>query len=150
MCIRDSIRTVEPPQDFQGEAYLGDGLAINSGFLDGLEVEAAKNKMIDWLEKKGHGTRKINYKLRDWLFSRQRYWGEPFPIIFVNDNPQTVPDSDLPVILPDLEDFKPSGKPEGQLAIAVDWLETTESATGKPALRAVSYTHLTLPTILLV
>ena len=129
------IRTVEPPQDFQGEAYLGDGLAINSDFLDGLEVEAAKNRMIDWLEKKGCGTRKINYKLRDWLFSRQRYWGEPFPIIFVDDKPQTVPDSDLPVILPDLEDFKPSGKPEGQLAIAVDWLKTTESATGKPALR---------------
>jgi leucyl-tRNA synthetase len=129
------IRTVKPPQDFQGEAYSGDGLAINSDFLDGLEVEAAKSKMIDWLEKKGHGTRKINYKLRDWLFSRQRYWGEPFPIIFVDDKPQTVPDGDLPVILPDLENFKPSGKPEGQLAIAVDWLETTEPATGKSALR---------------
>ena len=129
------IRTVEPPSDFDGEAYLGDGPAINSGFLDGLEVQAAKAKMIAWLEEHGHGTRKINYKLRDWLFSRQRYWGEPFPILFVDGEPKTVQDSDLPVVLPDLEDFQPSGKPEGQLATAVDWLETTDPDTGKPALR---------------
>ncbi len=129
------IRTVEPPSDFEGEAYLGDGPAINSGFLDGLEVQAAKAKMIAWLEEHGHGTRKINYKLRDWLFSRQRYWGEPFPILFVDGEPKTVQDSDLPVVLPDLEDFQPSGKPEGQLATAVDWLETTDPDTGKPALR---------------
>ena len=129
------IRTVEPPSDFEGEAYLGDGPAINSGFLDGLEVQAAKAKMIAWLEEHGHGTRKINYKLRDWLFSRQRYWGEPFPILFVDGEPKTVQDSDLPVVLPDLEDFQPSGKPEGQLAAAVDWLETTDRETGKPALR---------------
>ncbi|GIT14406.1 MAG: hypothetical protein CM1200mP36_01620 [Gammaproteobacteria bacterium] len=91
--------------------------------------------MIAWLEEHGHGTRKINYKLRDWLFSRQRYWGEPFPILFVDGEPKTVQDSDLPVVLPDLEDFQPSGKPEGQLATAVDWLETTDPDTGKPALR---------------
>ena len=129
------IRTVEPPSDFEGKAYLGDGPAINSRFLDGLEVQAAKARMIDWLEEHGHGTRKINYKLRDWLFSRQRYWGEPFPILFVDGEPKTVRDSDLPVVLPDLEDFQPSGKPEGQLAAAVDWLETTDRETGKPALR---------------
>ena len=129
------IRTVEPPSDFEGEAYLGDGPAINSGFLDGLEVQAAKAKMIAWLEEHGHGTRKINYKLRDWLFSRQRYWGEPFPILFVDGAPKPVQDSALPVVLPDLEDFQPSGKPEGQLATAVDWLETTDPDTGKPALR---------------
>ena len=129
------IRTVEPPSDFEGEAYLGDGPAINSGFLDGLEVQTAKAKMIAWLEEHGHGTRKINYKLRDWLFSRQRYWGEPFPILFVDGEPKTVQESDLPVVLPDLEDFQPSGKPERQLATAVAWLETTDPDTGKPALR---------------
>ena len=129
------IRTVEPPSGFDGEASLGDGPAINSGFLDGLEVQAAKAKMIAWLEEHEHGTRKINSKLRDWLFSRQRYWGEPFPILFVDGEPKTVQDSDLPVVLPDLEDFQPSGKPEGQLAAVVDWLETTDRETGKPALR---------------
>jgi len=129
------IRTVEPPRDFQGEAYVGDGPAINSGFLNGLEVAGAKARMIEWLEAQAHGTRKINYKLRDWLFSRQRYWGEPFPIIFVDGEPRTIPDSELPVVLPELEDFKPSGKPEGQLAAAVDWLETTDPETGEPALR---------------
>jgi leucyl-tRNA synthetase len=77
----------------------------------------------------------VNYKLRDWLFSRQRYWGEPFPIVFVDDKPKSVPDSALPVLLPDLQDFKPSGSPEGPLAKAGAWLETTDPATGKPARR---------------
>src|SRR5690606_16177282 len=75
------VRTVEPPQGFEGGAYTGDGRIINSGFLDGCTVADAKSKMIDWLEANGKGRRKINYKLRDWLFSRQRYWGEPFPIV---------------------------------------------------------------------
>ena len=129
------IRTVQPPRDFAGEAFLGEGPAINSGFLNGLEVQAAKATMIEWLETHGHGTRKVNYKLRDWLFSRQRYWGEPFPIIFVDGEPKAIADGDLPVVLPELEDFKPSGKPEGPLAVAVDWLETTDTETGRPALR---------------
>lgn len=78
------IRTVQPPPDFEGKAYLGDGPAINSDFLDGLEVTEAKAKMTAWLEKQGKGSAKVNYKLRDWLFSRQRYWGEPFPMIWVD------------------------------------------------------------------
>jgi leucyl-tRNA synthetase len=130
------IRTVQPPPDFDNtSAWLGDGIAINSGFLNGKTVEEAKAAMIEWLEREGFGSRRVNYKLRDWLFSRQRYWGEPFPIVFVDDEPQSVPDSALPVLLPDLEDFKPSGSPEGPLAKAGDWLEVTDPATGKRARR---------------
>ena len=106
------VRTVQPPDEFDGEAYLGDGQVVNSGFLDGLTTGEAKAKTIAWLETEGHGTAKVNYKLRDWLFSRQRYWGEPFPVIFVDGKPKTVPDEALPVTLPDLEEFKPSGSPE--------------------------------------
>ena len=130
------IRTVQPPPDFDGKsAWLGDGIAINSGFLNGKNVEQAKAAMIEWLERERKGERRVNYKLRDWLFSRQRYWGEPFPIVFVGGKPQSVADSALPVLLPDLEDFKPSGSPEGPLAKAGAWLTTTDPATGKPARR---------------
>jgi len=129
------IRTVEPPADFAGEAWTGDGPCINSGFLDGLRVDAAKARMIDWLEAEGHGARRVNYKLRDWLFSRQRYWGEPFPVVFVDGEPGVLPDDSLPVTLPELEDFRPSGSPEGPLAKAADWLNTTDPVTGKAALR---------------
>ena len=125
------IRTVEPPADFDGKAYLGDGAAINSGFLNGLPVTQAKTKMIDWLEGQAIGERKINFKLRDWLFSRQRYWGEPFPIVFEDDTARTVDEEELPVLLPDLEEFKPSGSPEGPLAAATAWLEFTDPSTGK-------------------
>jgi leucyl-tRNA synthetase len=129
------IRTVQPPPDFTGGAYLGDGPAINSDFLNGKNVADAKAAMIDWLEKSGAGVRKVNYKLRDWLFSRQRYWGEPFPIVFVDGEPKSLPESALPVLLPELADFKPSGQPEGPLAAAKDWLDTVDPATGKPARR---------------
>ena len=130
------IRTVQPPADFDNQsAWLGDGIAINSGFLNGKNVEQAKASMIEWLEHKGTGQRRINYKLRDWLFSRQRYWGEPFPIVFVDGKPQTVGDSALPVLLPELDDFKPSGSPEGPLAKAGAWLEVTDPKTGKRARR---------------
>jgi leucyl-tRNA synthetase len=130
------IRTVQPPPDFDGKsAWLGDGLAINSGFLNGKNVEQAKAAMIEWLEREGKGERRVNYKLRDWLFSRQRYWGEPFPVVFVDGKAQTVPDAELPVLLPELEDFKPSGSPEGPLAKAGLWLETVDAKTGKKARR---------------
>ncbi len=102
------IRTVQPPKDFTGKAFVGEGPAINSAFLDGLLVDAAKEKMIQWLEDEGLGQRKVNYKLRDWLFSRQRYWGEPFPVLHAEDgSTRTVEESDLPVKLPEMEDFKP-------------------------------------------
>ena len=130
------VRTVKPPPGFDGKgAYLGDGEAINSGFLNGLNVERAKAKMIEWLEKSGAGERRVNYKLRDWLFSRQRYWGEPFPIVFVDGEPKAVSDAELPVLLPELEEFKPSGSPEGPLAAARAWLETRDPKTGKRARR---------------
>jgi leucyl-tRNA synthetase len=130
------IRTVQPPADFDDKsAWTGDGIVINSGFLNGKDVEQAKAAMIEWLEREGRGERRVNYKLRDWLFSRQRYWGEPFPIVFVDGKPQTVPDSELPVTLPDLTDFKPSGSPEGPLAKAGAWLETVDAKTGTKARR---------------
>ena len=129
------IRTVQPPPDFEGGPYLGEGPSINSGFLNGLGVADSKARMIDWLEEQGHGERKINYKLRDWLFSRQRYWGEPFPILFVDDEPKCVEDSDLPVELPELDRYEPSGTAEGPLANAGDWLKTVDGATGRPARR---------------
>jgi leucyl-tRNA synthetase len=129
------IRTVQPPADFDGKsAWLGDGAIVNSGFLNGLDVEQAKRKMIEWLQSQGHGERRVNYKLRDWLFSRQRYWGEPFPIVFADGKAQTVADAELPVLLPELEDFKPSGSPEGPLAKAGAWLDTT-TPDGKHARR---------------
>jgi leucyl-tRNA synthetase len=123
------IRTVQPPPGWEGKAYLGDGPAINSAFLNGLGVEDAKRTIIDWLEQKGLGVRKVNYKLRDWLFSRQRYWGEPFPILHEVDEHghetgRVVPLSveELPLVLPELEDFKPSGRPEPPLGKAADWV----------------------------
>ncbi len=129
------VRTVQPPDEFDGEAYLGDGRAINSGFLNGLSVEDAKARMIGWLETEGHGERRVNYKLRDWLFSRQRYWGEPFPIVFADGQPEAVSDEDLPVELPSLTDFEPSGTPEGPLSKATDWLAGGRSADGRAARR---------------
>jgi leucyl-tRNA synthetase len=129
------VRTVEPPDGFGGGAYTGNGQIINSGFLNGLPVEDAKAKMIDWLEANGKGRRRVNYKLRDWLFSRQRYWGEPFPIVFVDGKPKTVPDAELPVTLPQLEEFKPSGSPEGPLAAAGAWIDTIDPETGRAARR---------------
>jgi leucyl-tRNA synthetase len=130
------VRTVEPPASFDDtSAYLGDGRIINSGFLNGMDVAAAKAAMIEWLERKSVGERRVNFKLRDWLFSRQRYWGEPFPVVFVDGEAKTLPDSALPVVLPELEAFKPTGSPEGLLAAAGDWLTTTDPDTGKPARR---------------
>ena len=129
------VRTVQPPPDFEGGAYLGEGPSINSGFLDGLNVADSKAKMIDWLEEQDLGERKVNYKLRDWLFSRQRYWGEPFPIVFVDGEPKAVDDADLPVELPELDRYEPSGTAEGPLANAVDWLKTVDGATGRMARR---------------
>jgi leucyl-tRNA synthetase len=113
------------------EAYAdnADGTAMNSSFLDGLAPNAAKQKMIAWLEEKGVGERRVNYKLRDWLFSRQRYWGEPFPLLHElgPDGRETgvvrrLTIDDLPLKLPDLEDFNPTGNPEGPLTKAEDWV----------------------------
>ncbi|MEW6508737.1 MAG: leucine--tRNA ligase [Bacteroidota bacterium] len=104
------IRTVQPPEGFEGKAYLDDGPAINSDFLNGLYVEDAKKKIIEWLEQKGIGKHTINYRLRDWLISRQRYWGTPIPIIHCDNCGEVpVPEDQLPVVLPYNVNFKPDG-----------------------------------------
>jgi len=114
-------------------AFTGLGLAVNSDFLDGLETPAAKTKMNEWLEDQGIGEATITYKLRDWLFSRQRYWGEPFPV-FHHENGEIslVPEDALPVTLPELDDYKPSGSGfQSPLARVPDWIETTDPASGE-------------------
>ena len=131
------VRTVEPATDFDGEAYPGEGPAINSGFLNGLLIADAKRKIIDWLESNGVGRGRVNYKLRDWLFSRQRYWGEPFPIVFDDHGHHYgVSDAALPVALPPLTDYQPveSDDPTPLLGKATDWLHTTAVAAGVPDL----------------
>lgn len=103
------VRTVQPEPGFNGKAFTGDGLAINSGFLNGKAIKEAKGAMIAWLEEHGHGEGTVNYKLRDWLFSRQRYWGEPFPILRGEDGSVRAVDvKDLPVMLPPMDDFRPT------------------------------------------
>ncbi|HLT00475.1 MAG TPA: leucine--tRNA ligase [Acholeplasma sp.] len=109
-------------------AYEGDGIHIHSGILDGLNNEEAKAKMIDYLEKRGIGFGHHNYKLRDWVFSRQRYWGEPFPVYYDQEgNIHLVPDEELPLELPYLEYIKPSGTGESPLANATDWVNFTKN-----------------------
>lgn len=117
-------------------AHCGDGLHINSDFLNGTNKVLGTQKMIEWLETKKLGTKKINYKLRDWIFSRQRYWGEPFPLLKYEDGTIRCLDADeLPVALPELEKYEPSGSGESPLANATDWLWITDPKTGKKAKR---------------
>ena len=122
--------------DVEEAAWTGAGRATASGFLDGMETDAAKRAMIEWLEREGVGQGAITYKLRDWLFSRQRYWGEPLPVLHHEDGSVTlVPESELPLTLPELDDFKPTGESfEPPLARAKDWIETTD-AEGRRVLR---------------
>jgi len=122
--------------DARSAAFTGEGVAVNSGFLDGLPTEAAKQRMAEWLEASGKGAKGVSYKLRDWLFSRQRYWGEPLPVLHRADGTtRLVPESALPVLLPELRDFRPSGEFEPPLARAREWLETRDPETGEPARR---------------
>ncbi len=111
----------------------GEGTAIHSHSvavsLDGLSTAEAKLKIIDWLEAQGSGERRINFKLRDWLFSRQRYWGEPFPILWKDGKHESLPESELPLLPPDLDDFKPTGTGEPPLAKATDWVRYSDAAT---------------------
>ncbi len=130
------VRTVQPPDDFDGKAFTGDGPAINSDFLNGLGVAEAKAAMIAHLENEGIGKGTVNYRLRDWLFSRQRYWGEPFPLIELEDGTvKAVPMSDLPIALPKLDEYKPTADGQPPLARAEDWVNTTDPETGQPAKR---------------
>lgn len=118
------------------EAYSGDGAHVNSDFLNGLRNEEAIKKMIAWLEEKGKGKGKVTYRLRDWLFSRQRYWGEPIPILHLEDGTmKPVPEDQLPLVLPDVDAIKPSGTGESPLANVTEWVNTTDPETGLPARR---------------
>ena len=140
------VTVVEPDPDWLAKsgstrdrltaAYTGDGVAIHSGLLDGMDTVAAKDAIITKLEADGTGTRRVNYKLRDWLFSRQRYWGEPFPLLHeLNDSGEPtgvvrrLSIDDLPLKLPELEDFRPTSSPEGPLAKATDWVHVTLDGT---------------------
>ena len=134
------LRTVEPPADWEGEAFTGDGPAINSANdqidLTGMAVDQAKSTTIDFLEGKGLGRRTVNFRLRDWLLSRQRYWGTPIPIIHCEKCGEVaVPEDQLPVELPELRgaDLKPKGV--SPLAAATDWVNVDCPACGGPAKR---------------
>lgn len=116
--------------------FYGDGKHINSDFINGLNNEEAKAKVIEFLEENGVGRSKTTYKLRDWLFSRQRYWGEPIPIIHWEDGTMTtVPDSELPLLLPETDNIKPSGTGESPLANITEWLNVVDPETGKKGVR---------------
>jgi leucyl-tRNA synthetase len=134
----DHVRTVQPPDGWEGEAWTGEGPAVNSAndevSLNGLPVEEAKQVITDWLQRKGFGEATVTYKLRDWLFSRQRYWGEPFPVVWDEDDvPHVLPESMLPLTLPEVEDYRPQAldpddadsEPLPPLSRAQDWVDVT-------------------------
>ncbi|WP_394235633.1 leucine--tRNA ligase [Niallia oryzisoli] len=130
------IKEVVAGGDIEKEAYTGDGHHVNSDFLNGLNKEEAISKMIAWLEEKEIGTKKVTYRLRDWLFSRQRYWGEPIPVIHWEDGTMTaVPEEELPLILPVTTEIKPSGTGESPLANIEDWVNVVDPVTGKKGRR---------------
>jgi leucyl-tRNA synthetase len=124
------VRTVQPSEGFEGDAFTGDGPAVNSGFLDGMAIDDAKKTMIGWLEEQGHGHGTVQFKLRDWLFSRQRYWGEPFPVVYDEaGTPIALPESMLPIELPEVDDYSPrtfepedaNTEPSPPLSRATEW-----------------------------
>ena len=124
--------------DVEKEAFTDceTGRMVNSGFLNGLEVEQAKEKMITWLEEQGIGARKVNYKLRDWVFSRQRYWGEPIPLVHCEKCGWVpLPESELPLVLPEIDDYTPSDDGSSALSRAKEWIHTTCPKCGGPAER---------------
>lgn len=122
--------------DISKEAFTGDGAHINSDFLNGMNKQDAINAMISWLEEKQIGTKKVNYKLRDWVFSRQRYWGEPIPMVHCDCCGWVpVPEDQLPVTLPDIQDYEPGENGESPLSKLTEWVNTTCPHCGKPAKR---------------
>ncbi|RFB17869.1 leucine--tRNA ligase [Bacillus sp. HNG] len=130
------IKEVVAGGDVTKEAYTGDGEHVNSDFLNGLNKEEAITKMIAWLEENKIGKKEITYKLRDWLFSRQRYWGEPIPIIQWEDGTMTtVPEEELPLMLPKTKEIKPSGTGESPLANIAEWVNVVDEKTGKKGRR---------------
>ncbi|KAG1334817.1 putative Leucine--tRNA ligase, chloroplastic/mitochondrial [Cocos nucifera] len=142
------IRVVSPFDEScdLGGPYLGDGVMVNSSNsvsglnINGLSCKDAASEVINWLERTGYGKKKVNYKLRDWLFARQRYWGEPFPVIYLDDTGEVVPlpENELPLTLPELDDFTPTGTGEPPLAKATSWVKTMDPISGRPAKREMS------------
>jgi len=122
------VVVVQPTGDEPALGFTGEGIAINSPVINGLTSAEAKNKITAWLEERGLGKRAINYKLRDWLFSRQRYWGEPFPIVWENGKHRALQEKELPVVPPPLEDYKPTGTGEPPLAKAKEWVRYSDKA----------------------
>ena len=136
----EAAKTASPdPVPYTGDVAFTDiatGVMVSSGFITGLTVDEARPAMIKWLEERGVGKAKTQYKLRDWLFSRQRYWGEPFPVIHWEDGTQSLVDeNDLPLTLPELADYKPTGTGEPPLAKASEWVNVVDPATGKKGIR---------------
>jgi leucyl-tRNA synthetase len=128
------VRTVQPPDGWTGKAYLDDGPTINSDFLDGLNMAEAKKRMIAWLEEQGIGTGKVQYRLRDWLISRQRYWGSPIPIVICpTDGLVPVPEEQLPVVHPNVSDYSPQG--QSPLALVPEFVNVECPRCGGPARR---------------
>ncbi|PQQ07990.1 leucine--tRNA ligase chloroplastic/mitochondrial [Prunus yedoensis var. nudiflora] len=142
------IRWVVMPDDknLSGKAYSGEGTVVNSSNstvgldINGLSSKEAASKVIEWADKTANGKKKVNYKLRDWLFARQRYWGEPIPVVFLDDNGEIVPllETELPLTLPELDDFSPTGTGEPPLSKSVSWVKTKDPLSGKPARRETS------------
>ncbi len=122
------VVVVQPTGDEPAIGFTGEGIAINSPIINGLTSAEAKKKITAWLEERGHGKRAINYKLRDWLFSRQRYWGEPFPIVWENGKHRALQENELPVVPPPLDDYKPTGTGEPPLAKAKEWIRYSDKA----------------------
>src|SRR5213082_2515677 len=122
------VEVVQPLNNEPAFGFVGEGIAINSPIINGLTTAEAKKKITKWLEERGQGKGAINYKLRDWLFSRQRYWGEPFPIVWEAGRHRSLGENELPVVPPPLEDYKPTGTGEPPLAKAKDWIRYSEKA----------------------
>jgi leucyl-tRNA synthetase len=122
------VVVVQPTGDEPAIGFTGEGIAVNSPIINGLTSAEAKKKITSWLEERGLGKRAINYKLRDWLFSRQRYWGEPFPIVWENGKHRALQEKELPVVPPPLDDYKPTGTGEPPLAKAKEWIRYSEKA----------------------
>lgn len=130
------VKEVVKGGNVEEAAYTGDGEHVNSDFLNGLHKQEAIEKVIAWLEETKNGEKKVTYRLRDWLFSRQRYWGEPIPVIHWEDGTSTaVPEEELPLILPKTDEIKPSGTGESPLANIKEWVEVTDPETGKKGRR---------------
>lgn len=119
---------VQPPEGIDPVGFVGDGISINSGIITGLPTPEAKKKITEWLEQQGKGKRAIYYRLRDWLFSRQRYWGEPFPIVWKNGKHEAISESELPLCPPELSDYKPTPSGDPPLARAKEWVNLPDGS----------------------